>query len=84
MWVNVATVKPSLLLQLKQTECVISWLLLPNPKSQEDCMPFESSSTWFLQAYFGCSKSSSWLHAPNLCKAIENSKRCPDVLHLDG
>lgn len=32
---NVATVKPSLFLQLKQTECVISWLLLPNPKSQK-------------------------------------------------
>lgn len=32
---NVVTVKPSLFPQLKQTECVISWLLLPNPKSQE-------------------------------------------------
>lgn len=70
---NVATVKPSLFLQLKQTECVISWLLLPNPKSQEDYVLFESSCTCFLQAYFGCSKSSPCLHAPNLCKAVENS-----------
>lgn len=70
---NVATVKPSLFRQLKQTECVISWLLLPNPKSQEDYMPFESSSTCFLQAYLGCCKSSPCLHAPNLCKAIEDS-----------
>lgn len=44
--INVATVKPSLFLQLKQTESVISWLLLPNPKSQEDYMWFESSSLY--------------------------------------
>lgn len=43
---NVAIVKPSLFLQLKQTESVISWLLLPNPKSQEDYMWFESSSLY--------------------------------------
>lgn len=49
---NVATVKPSLFLQLKQTECVISWLLLPNPKSQEDYVPFESSCTCFFTGIF--------------------------------
>lgn len=52
---NVATVKPSLFLQLKQTECVISWLLLPNPKSQEDYMWFESSSLYlFFTGIFCC------------------------------
>lgn len=46
---NVATVKPSLFLQLKQTECVISWLLLLNPESQEG---LSHQLTWFFAVIF--------------------------------
>lgn len=62
---NVATVKPSLFLQLKQTECVISWLPLPNPKSQEG---LNHRLPGFLQSYFSCFKSPPCLCAPNLSK----------------
>lgn len=43
---NVATVKPSLFLHLKETQCIVSCLVLLNPKSKKDYILIESLSLY--------------------------------------